>query len=168
MSEEQLGCIFRAVVHQLWTDLVPGVVHHAHGIPAWPFRLRVLEHVPTPHDDAAAVQEVRNLNVDVPVQPRPELVAMAYWRVGKTADAVEPGGATIERYLHALDFVTAAVVGVAGNAVRLARPRVSGRDPLSLGGFDDDRVEILLVTCAARVSEHGACELAVLFRDEAW
>lgn len=50
-------------------------------IPRWLFRLTVLLDVETTHGYVVYLQQVRDININMPMEPGPKLPVMTYWRV---------------------------------------------------------------------------------------
>jgi hypothetical protein len=57
------------------------------------------------------------LDIDVPVDPGPILVAVSDWSLGELSDTIQPSLTVVETYLDSLYLMTTSIVGIAGNAI---------------------------------------------------
>lgn len=147
------GGIGTVVLYDRGLGDVPAIVRLAHDIPTWFSGLSALEHLETAHSNTLRLQEMCHLDIDMPVQPRPDLVSMSDRRLWELAYTVQPCLAIIKRNYHALDFVTAAIVCVSSGAICLTPPRCCKWYFLALSWLDDDGVQVLLLACCVWVSE---------------
>jgi hypothetical protein len=60
------------------------------------------------------------LDIDVPVDPGPILVAVSDWSLGELSDTIQPSLTVVETYLDSLYLMTTSIVGIAGNAISRA------------------------------------------------
>lgn len=114
---------------------IPTVVHHAHQVPIGRFRLRVLENIEASDRETLGSDEMRHIDVDVPVQPRPEFVTVADWSIGELgmvrplilqseeriitylSQAEKPCFAIVQAQLHSLNLVSTPVISISFHSV---------------------------------------------------
>jgi hypothetical protein len=82
--------------------------------------LSVLEDVEATHDNARSTKQMTQLDIDMPVNPSPVLVTVSDWSLGELPDTVQPCLTIVKTDLNSLYFVTTSIIGVAGNAIRMA------------------------------------------------
>jgi hypothetical protein len=82
--------------------------------------LSVLEDVEATHDNVRSTKQMTQLDVNVPVNPGPVLVTVSDWSLGELPDTVQPCLTIVKTDLNTLYFVTTSIIGVAGNAIRMA------------------------------------------------
>lgn len=78
------------------------------------------------------------LNVNVPVDPRPVLVTVSDRCFGELSYTVEPCRTIVETDFDTLYFVAATVIGIAGNTIRVAFSDTGKLDTLAMSGFRYD------------------------------
>jgi hypothetical protein len=167
VAEEHGGRTLIAVFVDLWLDGVPAIVHHTHCIPARLFWLRVLEDIPSADGYTFRLEQTCRASINMPMNPRPELIAVPDGIVRELAGAIEPRLAFVQRDFDALHFVSATVVCSAFDAVGVSFADLIKSQLLALRGLDDDGIEVLLIARSVRMVEHGGCEFAILLSDEA-
>ena len=78
------------------------------------------------------------LNVDVPVNPRPVFVAVSYWGFGELSDTVQPSCTIVETNLDSLYLMTTSIVGIAGDAIGMALLDIRELNTLTMARFGYD------------------------------
>lgn len=145
-----------------WKEIDPGVCL-PHDIPAWCLWLSVLEYVEATNGYTVSADKMGDLDIDMPVEPGPELVSVSDRCFGKLqmrsvwgssvicvldthlANAVEPRLSTIKADLNTLNLVSSTVVRISFNAVRISFLDLTEWNLFAMCRFDNSRVEVLLI-----------------------
>ncbi|KAK3490010.1 hypothetical protein B0T13DRAFT_451156 [Neurospora crassa] len=101
---------FTSEGNDLGLNNVPGIIHHAQESPCWLLWLGNFGRIRAADCDALGSEELRNVNVEVPVDPSREPVSMSKGWIEELASGVEPVVISVEGDFDSLDLPITAIV----------------------------------------------------------